>query len=346
MTKLFISHASADIGLVKPFVQLLESGVGISPTDIFCTSLKGQGIKPGTDFVDSIRNSLGDATLVLSLISENYYNSPFSMCELGGAWLLVKDFFPVLVPPVRFKDMKAVLSGLQASKIDDPSGLDELRDELAERLDIKPLPTPRWNEKRDEFLSSLPSALEELPLSPTVPRRKLKDALAKFQEANALYKEQKEENETLRNRIEKLKATKDAKSVADVEMEELDADGQFDQLVAAASKSLEALDPITREAIYTQSIGQDYYPGGQNSLYSWDEVESSLQYKEIELNDEGCVRPNSDHPRVAEAVAALDKLRIWIESESPEEFYQWYISEYKGFKPDLTDRHFWDAHLL
>ncbi len=344
MTKLFISHASADIDLVKPFVQLLESGVGIPPTDIFCTSLKGQGIKPGADFVDSIRGSLDDATVVLALISENYYNSPFSMCELGGTWLLVKNFVPVLVPPVRFKDMKAVLSGLQASKIDDPSDLDELRDELAECLDIKPLPTPRWNEKRSEFVNSLSSVLKKLPLSPTVPREKLEDALAKLQEANALYEEQEEENKTLRNRIDKLKATKDAKSVADVEMEELDADGQFEQLVAAASKSLKALDPITREAVYAESIGQDYYPG-QNSLYTWDEADSSLQYKKIERNDEGGIRPNSSHPRVAEAVAALDKLRIWIQSESPEDFYHWYKSKNKGFEPDLTDRRFWDTHL-
>ena len=330
---------------MEPFVQLLESGIGIPPADIFCTSLKGQGIKPGADFVDSIRDSLDDATVVLALISENYYNSPFSMCELGGTWLLVKDFFPVLVPPVRFEDMKAVLSGLQASRIDAPYDLDELRDELTERLNIEPLPTPRWNQKREEFLSSLSSALDKLPLSPTVPRKKLEDALANFQEANALYKEQQEENETLRNRLEKLKATKDAESVADVEMEELDANGQFDQLVAVASKSLEALDPITQEAIYAASRGQDYYPGQQNSPYNWDEVESSLQYKEIELNDEDCIRPNSGHPRVAEAVAALDKLQSWIESESSEEFYHWYISEYKGFKPDLTDRHFWDTHL-
>ncbi len=344
MTKLFISHASADIDLVKPFVQLLESGVGIPPKDIFCTSLKGQGIKPGTNFIDSIRGSLDDATVVLALISENYYNSPFSMCELGGAWLLVKDFVPVLVPPVGFKDMKAVLSNLQASQINDPPALDELRDKLTARLNIEGSSTPRWNEKRDEFLNSLPSALEKLSPSPTVPRKKLEDALEKIQEADALYEKQKEENKRLRNQIDKLKATKDAKSVADIEMEELDAVEQFEQLVADVSKSLKALEPITGEAIYTELTGQDYYPGRQNSRYGWAEAESPLQYKEIEESGEG-ICPNSSHPQVAKAAEALEKLRNWIESESPESFYDWYSSEHRELGPDLTDRHFWDTHL-
>jgi hypothetical protein len=37
-TKLFISHAASDQSLVNIFVDLVESGIGVSPFDIFCSS--------------------------------------------------------------------------------------------------------------------------------------------------------------------------------------------------------------------------------------------------------------------------------------------------------------------
>ena len=133
-TALFISHAFKDASVTKSFINLIESGIGISPKDIFCTLNKGKGIQPGAEFKESIRENLDDATTVIALISENYYSSPFCMCELGGTWLQAKDFIPILIPPIRFNDMKAVLVGLQALRIQIREDLDELRDELAGRL--------------------------------------------------------------------------------------------------------------------------------------------------------------------------------------------------------------------
>src|SRR5438552_15374014 len=98
VAKLFISHASADLPVVSAFVDLLEGGVGVPPGDIFCTSLRGQGVKPGKDFKESIRANLNDAECALALVSPNYYASAFSMCELGGVWLTAKDYLPILVP--------------------------------------------------------------------------------------------------------------------------------------------------------------------------------------------------------------------------------------------------------
>ena len=86
-TTLFISQADSDTVLVKALVRLLESGIGVPPKDIFCTALKGQGIKPGADFKESIREQLGDATCVIAVITPRFYTSAFCMCELGGAWI-------------------------------------------------------------------------------------------------------------------------------------------------------------------------------------------------------------------------------------------------------------------
>jgi hypothetical protein len=160
-TKLFISHAANDKPLVEAFVDLLEGGIGVSPRDIFCSSLKGQGIRPGADFKSSIRDHLDEATCVIAMISPSFYGSAFCMCELGGVWLQAKSLLPVLVPPIQFSDLKAILAGLQAGQLKERADLDELRDELAQRLSISPLPTPRWNTRRDAFLKSLPKLLKQ-----------------------------------------------------------------------------------------------------------------------------------------------------------------------------------------
>lgn len=162
-SKLFISHSSSDAPLVVALINLIEGGIGVSPHDIFCSSIKGQGIIPGVDFKSSIRDLLDEATCVITLISQNYYGSAFCMCELGGAWIQAKKIIPMLAPPLESKDLKAILLGLQTLKMCEKSELDELRDEVVLQLKIAPLPTPRWNERRDQFLESLSDILLSIP---------------------------------------------------------------------------------------------------------------------------------------------------------------------------------------
>src|ERR1039458_2333317 len=96
----FISHASTDKSLVDSFVQLLEGGVGVRHSQIFCSSVEGHGIPPGKDFKAYIKEKLSEAELVFALISKNFYASAFCMCELGAIWIQAKGFIPVVVPPL------------------------------------------------------------------------------------------------------------------------------------------------------------------------------------------------------------------------------------------------------
>ncbi|MFM0737895.1 toll/interleukin-1 receptor domain-containing protein [Paraburkholderia xenovorans] len=344
--KLFISHAVADGPVVKSFVTLLESGIGVQPTDIFCSSIKGQGIRPGTDFKSSIHQHLDGATTVVALISENFYNSPFCMCELGGVWLQSKDFIPVLVPPVHFGEMKAVLAGLQAQRINSAEDLDELRDELASRLEITALPTPRWNAKRDEFLEGLSGNLGKIPPSPTVQRTLLENSLKEKEEYADSLREAQAELKKVRELNEKLKKTKDAKAVSGILAEAMDAGEYFETMCTDANVALAELAGITREAIYVSELGEDFFPGN-TSEYSWDDAQKPLQYKELRLNEtENGVCPNDSNKSVKRADKAVGKLRQWLnDGEAPEEFFEWYSSAYEGETPDLTDRAFWDRHL-
>ena len=343
--KVFISHATDDVEVVKSFVTLLESGIGILPKNIFCTSIKGQGIRPGDDFKNTIHKNLGDATTVVALISENFYNSPFCMFELGGVWLQVKDFIPVLVPPVSFGDMKAVLYGLQALRLDVSQDIDELRDELANRLEIKLLPTSRWNEKREEFLKSLPSRIAALPLSPSVPRsqlEKVKQELSDYKNDLALA-----ESETKRLQLinAKLMKAKDAEAVAKVLLDDLPDVEIFEKLVAEMHNSLKKLSLIVREATFQYNLGNDLYIS-ESSRFNLDDTKRPIEYQELILNpEESGYQINKDSPKLKSVLDNLSKLKNWLSSDSSIEFYKWYSSEHKGQNPDLSDREFWDSHL-
>src|SRR5882724_4193649 len=216
MANLFISHAASDKLLVEAVVDLLESGVGVPHRSIFCSSLKGQSIKPGKDFVDSIRENLKEATCVLALISEAYYASAFCICELGGVWLQSKSFLPVLVPPVDFANLKAVLNGLQVSKIASEDDLDELRDELIERLGIEGHSTPRWNAKRKAFREVLPERLKAIQFKGPVPRPAFEKLENEFKSYQREYEMREKEIVGLKALVTDLRSAKDAKAVSKI----------------------------------------------------------------------------------------------------------------------------------
>jgi len=345
--EIFISQAVADSPVTKEFVNLLESGIGVSPQIIFCTLNKGQGIRPGAEFKSSIRENLDEATTVIALISENYYNSPFCMCELGGTWLQAKDFIPILIPPIRFIDLKAVLVGLQALRIHVSEDLDELRDELAERLKFQPLPTPRWNEKRGEFLSILPEKIKLIPPSPIVQREQLEkcdEILSEYQES---LNETQKENIYLKELNSKLKKAKNADEVNSIIREGLDSVDIFEALVADVTEQFNSLDSATIETLFAAQRGDDYFPNRPYSNHSWDEIQIALDYKEVELNsEENGIHPNSDNPDVRKAIEFLSELENWLEENALEEFYEYYSNKYNGHEPDLSNRSFWDRHLL
>ncbi|PQP35146.1 hypothetical protein C6A37_04025, partial [Desulfobacteraceae bacterium SEEP-SAG9] len=342
---IFISHAVTDAPITKSFVNLIESGIGVSPKNIFCTSNKGQGIRPGAEFKESIRENLDEATTVIALISENYYNSPFCMCELGGTWLQAKDFIPILIPPIRFSDMKAVLIGLQAIRIQVSEDLDELRDEIAERLYIKPLPTPRWNEKRDEFLKDLDKKLKKSPPSPVVQRElldKAENVIKEYEEALSLTQD---ENTKLKNTVSKLKKAKNAKEVSKIVREDMEEADVFDELIKDLKKKLNELESVTVEVFFVGQRGEDYYPGRESAYFSWDDTMRAQEYKEVELNnEENGIQINNNHPKVRKALYSIYELENWL-NQASSGFIEWYMEEHDDYEPDLSDRTFWDNHL-
>jgi hypothetical protein len=115
----FISHADNDASLANKLTDLLLVGLGLKAADVFCTSLAGLGIPAGQDFKGYIRKELADSTVVIALLSPNYYASTFCLCEAGSTWVLAKDFIPFVVELSTFSEMKAVLQATQALRLNE-----------------------------------------------------------------------------------------------------------------------------------------------------------------------------------------------------------------------------------
>jgi hypothetical protein len=154
MGKIFVSHAVADKELVDAFVDFLQTGCGVVLDDIFCSSLEGMTIPEGSTFVTFMEETLRDAEFVIMIISPSYYESVFCLCELGATWILKHNNFPILVPPLDWSDLKAILSPRHGGKINDASDLANLLDRL-KTIGKGSMSTARFGLKRDGFLERL-----------------------------------------------------------------------------------------------------------------------------------------------------------------------------------------------
>ena len=66
---------------------------------------------------------------VISLITAEYLQSPFCLVEMGAAWALCKQYFPLLT--VKYEELDSTpLKGIQMRKLDEQEDLSVVYDEL------------------------------------------------------------------------------------------------------------------------------------------------------------------------------------------------------------------------
>lgn len=164
-SKIFISHSSQDMAFVLPIVELFEQ-MGVPEESIFCSSIRWYGVPLGNNIFDHLKEQFQSYDLrVIFVLSENYYNSPVCLNEMGAAWVLQHKYTSILLPKFDFKDMEGVVEQMNISiKLDNEKGelracLNELRDILAKEFDLKmtSISQNKWERNRDEFIDKVSS---------------------------------------------------------------------------------------------------------------------------------------------------------------------------------------------
>ncbi|MCD4712081.1 MAG: TIR domain-containing protein [Clostridiales bacterium] len=320
---IFISHAILNKDLADILVDLFETGIGVDDSQIFCSSLEGMNIPSGVDFVQFIKSQIEKPKIVVMLLTKEYFNSPFCLCELGASWAMSHKMIPLLVPPLDYKDAKAVLLGKQLLKINDKDHLNQMTDEVIKILNIKGKKVARWESQRRKFLKGLKSYLKGYKPIFSVTEsnyNELKENYDDVLEELELCEDQKDD---LEETIEKLKKTKNKEEVNSILVAHMDIFEQFEALSQAANESMSGLPSVVKEALFYHFRGDQIDAIGIGKEALWDDLKDADEDGYIEYNEEG-VSLVEENIEVEEALHALNELQSFINSDEISEIEELY----------------------
>lgn len=160
MNKLFISHSSKDDTKIKPFIDLIEN-IGVPHTLIFYSSHPAYGVGLGENIFARLKTELEGDVFALFMLSDNFYDSPVCLCEMGAVWIKSNKQIPILIPPFDFSSVQGVFPNSLGFKFDDKKQLNNFKNELELYFKLTPINFTRWEEKRDEYLSKIEVLLND-----------------------------------------------------------------------------------------------------------------------------------------------------------------------------------------
>lgn len=160
MKKLFISHSSKDRKLVEEFIEFLQLGMGVKKADIFCTAYP-EILATGRGFVEEIHKQMQECEMVLFIITEEYLQSAFCLAEMGAAWGMGKQCFPLLTVDYRRLDGTPLL-GIQMRKLSSIDDMSVLYDELHKCGILDEYQTAEFNRRLSKFVESVKTSAQVL----------------------------------------------------------------------------------------------------------------------------------------------------------------------------------------
>lgn len=230
--KIFISHSSEDAETVLRFVDLLAD-MGFTNEDLFCSSVPDYGIPLNMDIFDYLASLFSDYDVyVIFMLSQNYYNSPVCLNEMGAAWVLKSDYTSILLPSFSYLEIKGAVNPHKIGfRYDDENELlkkrlGELIHILAERTG-KSIPEMRWEKKRNGFVNDI--KLIKITQGSTTSNNSIE--YSENLELNSITKE----NEPPIPDIDKLVAKIDQR-IAELELEEKKKNNKSDETMSNLSK--------------------------------------------------------------------------------------------------------------
>lgn len=160
--KIFISHSSADLKYIEPFVELLAD-IGLSNDNLFCPSVPDYSIPLSQDIYEYLSSLFSEHKLyVIFMLSDNYYKSTACLNEMGAAWVLKKEYISVLLPSFAYQEIKGAVNPNKINlRLDDneellKKKLGDLKNIVSEEFGIS-VPDMRWENKRNDFINTIKS---------------------------------------------------------------------------------------------------------------------------------------------------------------------------------------------
>lgn len=151
--KVFISHASANKNIVGELIEILKQ-VGLRHGQIFCTSFPEYSIPLGVNYLDWLKKELTENSLVIFVLSHEFYKSPVCLSEMGATWALSKEHVPIFVPPFTYDESKGPFPLSQGMIVTEKFKYNELAN-MVERLFELPARGGDWERSRDTIITRI-----------------------------------------------------------------------------------------------------------------------------------------------------------------------------------------------
>jgi len=340
----FISHAVKDTNIAAEIVDLIEQGIGVPETEIFCSSVSGYGIPTGMTFVTYMKDQLLEPKVVILLLTPSYFESKFCLSELGAAWVKSHFIFPILVPPLGYDDVKDVLLGTQVSKIDDDIKYNELRDRLGQEIKLDAKTSTKWDTKRRSFLKNIEPLLAEVAGPTTVPAAKFQEMEDKLAEAQVELDAYEEQITKLKKQLAETEKLKDRKAVSELQEQygEVANEPVEKTLSDLADKVRDALSALKYTSVKVFALSEHY-----GKPYSIDVYNDRSEFEEASRRGVFTTDPYDQtvwtSTKMQKLAKALERLDSFAQTESAT-LTNVAMERDEDIPIDTSTQDFWEHH--
>lgn len=155
--KILISHSSKDKKYCDALLQLLRR-IGIDDEKIIYTSNPATGIPLGRKIFQYLKEQFKDDLYVLYVFSDEYFDSPATLNEMGATWVTSSHYLAVAVPGFNYDNKKFLNCAVEhdefVGQVTDPVRINQLKNELTEFFDIN-LAEAKWVDILAEYLNTV-----------------------------------------------------------------------------------------------------------------------------------------------------------------------------------------------
>lgn len=310
MQKIFISHATADAEMVNALMDMVQSQFNLTRGNFFNTS--DEQLTIGENWIEEIRKGMEESTLIMPVITPNYLESDFCLCELGAAWVNVRNLLPLIVAPLDYTalDTTPYRRWLQTIQLDSEKGLSRLYDAINDRKIGSGANSTRFLSRALDFrknkLEPFIQAMNKREVVTPALVKQLRDEVNSLKEA---YEIVDKEERQLRQENEQLRQMKDAEEVKELDYAKMDEWETFMDAVEGVKTALRPLKRIGVSVLYYNYKANAYDPG----YVADNEDTTALTAYQSEglakwVDGDGW-RMDEGHPFVEEAKFALDELQ-------------------------------------
>jgi hypothetical protein len=253
----------------------------------------------------------------------------------------------MLIPPLEYKDVKSVLTGIQLLKILDTNDLNQMQEDIITELGINGKAYARWESKRNKFKNSIEELIESYEYKEsTVPIEKFDDLKIKYNESIEEISKMEEDIEKMNQLISKLKEVKDKEAVDEIIEENSDEIEKFNKLTSKSKKQLNSLPSIVQEAIYQEYRNENLSYASFGEDFKAQQIRDAIEEDYLKDTGEGLTIIGED-PNISDAIQSLDSLKNFIDMKltHSNEFLDYYKDNF-DHRFEFTSRRFWNQHLF